>query len=205
MIRRFVIVAMTVATVGVGALGLLTLHYPLWWSAGRAFRAYVGDAVAELSTVVVQDFATTLADRKRRSESGAITWSSNRDNRIEFIGFGLYVEYGNSRGSFGKGITPRLCGNAVRRRQRSYKRSTGSTSAPVATNTKPTIDVTYRVRIPLWMPVMLFGAWPAVAFLRGPLRRRRRRKRGECVHCGYNLTGLPEPRCPECGKGSELT
>jgi len=22
---------------------------------------------------------------------------------------------------------------------------------------------------------------------------------GHCVRCGYNLKGLPEPRCPECG------
>ena len=25
-------------------------------------------------------------------------------------------------------------------------------------------------------------------------------KYGHCRHCGYNLTGLSEPRCPECGK-----
>ena len=26
-----------------------------------------------------------------------------------------------------------------------------------------------------------------------------RRLEGCCVHCGYSLRGLPEPRCPECG------
>ncbi len=53
--------------------------------------------------------------------------------------------------------------------------------------------------VPLWQPVALFGAWPFVAFVRGPLRRARRRCQGLCVRCGYNLTGLTEPRCPECG------
>jgi len=24
-------------------------------------------------------------------------------------------------------------------------------------------------------------------------------KPGHCEHCGYDLSGLPEPRCPECG------
>ena len=46
---------------------------------------------------------------------------------------------------------------------------------------------------------LLFASYPAVVFIRGPLRRYRRRMRGECLACGYNLTGLPEPRCPECG------
>ena len=53
--------------------------------------------------------------------------------------------------------------------------------------------------VPLWLPFALLAAYPVIAFVRGPLRRYRRRKRNQCAHCGYNLTGLPEPRCPECG------
>lgn len=54
------------------------------------------------------------------------------------------------------------------------------------------------VRIPAWLP--------AIGLLIGPVRgaagaivRRRRARRGQCLACGYDLTGLPSPRCPECG------
>jgi hypothetical protein len=55
-------------------------------------------------------------------------------------------------------------------------------------------------RISIWLvgiPV-IFLPWFALAPWRW-IARRRRRKRGSCVHCGYSLTGLTEPRCPECG------
>ncbi len=55
--------------------------------------------------------------------------------------------------------------------------------------------------VPLWFPFVIFSAYPAIAFVRGPLRRRRRRKRGECVACGYDLTGNVSGVCPECGTG----
>ncbi len=35
--------------------------------------------------------------------------------------------------------------------------------------------------------------------LKRQLRRWRRERMGLCVKCAYNLTGLTEPRCPECG------
>jgi hypothetical protein len=55
------------------------------------------------------------------------------------------------------------------------------------------------VYAPLWAPVVLFLLYPVIAFFRGPVRRCHRRAKGFCPCCAYDLTGLPEPRCPECG------
>jgi hypothetical protein len=53
------------------------------------------------------------------------------------------------------------------------------------------------VTIPLWAIAWLGAIVPAFALKRYLLRRRRRR-RGECLDCGYDLRASPE-RCPECG------
>jgi len=45
---------------------------------------------------------------------------------------------------------------------------------------------------------LLLLAYPTVACIRGPLRRRHRRKRGLCPSCGYDLTGNTTGVCPEC-------
>ncbi len=58
----------------------------------------------------------------------------------------------------------------------------------------------YVVFLPSWLATSLLGGYPVFVLVE---RRRlqsskRRRKRGLCVACGYDLRGSPE-RCPECG------
>ncbi len=56
-----------------------------------------------------------------------------------------------------------------------------------------------QIGFSLWLPFALFLIHPAVVFIRGPVRRYRRRKRNQCISCGYCLFGLTCNRCPECG------
>ncbi len=60
-------------------------------------------------------------------------------------------------------------------------------------------DVVY-VKLPLWMPVFLFLVLPATVVAVRSVRRRRRRDRGLCERCGYDLRGSVSGRCPECGR-----
>ena len=55
------------------------------------------------------------------------------------------------------------------------------------------------VRLPLWAMVGLLFCHPGVAFFRGPFLHRRRRKRNQCISCGYDRSGNTTGICPECG------
>lgn len=55
--------------------------------------------------------------------------------------------------------------------------------------------------VPFWLPSVLLLVYPGIYFIRGPVRRYLRYRRGLCPHCGYNLTGNVSGICPECGTG----
>ncbi len=55
------------------------------------------------------------------------------------------------------------------------------------------------LRTRAWVVAVVLAAYPTVAFICGPLRRSRRRRKGSCVKCGYDLTGNVTGVCPECG------
>lgn len=57
----------------------------------------------------------------------------------------------------------------------------------------------FAFSVSLWIVVLVLGFYPVVALCRGPVRRFRRRRRGLCVKCGYNLIGNTSGICPECG------
>src|SRR5262249_50413980 len=56
------------------------------------------------------------------------------------------------------------------------------------------------LRTPIWGLVFVLYLYPAVIVLGKPVRRSRRRKRGLCIHCAYDLTGNVSGVCPECGE-----
>ena len=43
---------------------------------------------------------------------------------------------------------------------------------------------------------------PDIAFVRGPERRWRRHRQGQCIRCGCNLEGNVSGVCPECGEAT---
>jgi len=60
----------------------------------------------------------------------------------------------------------------------------------------------YRITwlvFPFWMITAGLFLSGTIPLFRGPLRRWYRRRRGHCIHCGYNLTRNRSGRCPECG------
>lgn len=63
-------------------------------------------------------------------------------------------------------------------------------------------DVHLAVRFPHWLLLAPAGS-VALNELRRWRRQRVRRRRGQCLRCGYDLRSNPSGRCPECGEERE--
>jgi hypothetical protein len=59
--------------------------------------------------------------------------------------------------------------------------------------------------VPHWFVATVFALPPAIfLILSHPLRKRQRRRAGQCVRCGYDLRASTN-RCPECGTPIPVT
>ncbi len=57
----------------------------------------------------------------------------------------------------------------------------------------------FRFILPLWMVTGSFAAMACYLYFLPLQRRRKRKKLGLCLKCGYDLRGSKD-RCPECGE-----
>lgn len=82
-----------------------------------------------------------------------------------------------------------------------YEHWVSSSNSRWVWNGTQALDGTYRALMigsPFWALLLLCVGYSTIYFLRGPLRRRKRRHRGQCLECGYDLRGSAG-KCPECG------
>lgn len=80
-------------------------------------------------------------------------------------------------------------------------RQTTGADGPIMHTGERADSYSLHVYLSFWVLSGIFGAYPAVVFIRsGPARRRRKRRRlGQCERCAYDLTGNTSGVCPECG------
>ena len=87
---------------------------------------------------------------------------------------------------------------------RDWPQPAGAAWRPTYSRDVPPALPTVRFSLPLWMPLVLCGAMVAAPVW----IERRRRRRGRCMGCGYDLRGVPRSdgvvRCPECGSPGYL-
>ena len=58
----------------------------------------------------------------------------------------------------------------------------------------------WALSFPTWSAIASFATYPIIALVGVPLRRWRRRSKGQCRNCVYDLTGNESGVCPECGE-----
>jgi hypothetical protein len=73
-----------------------------------------------------------------------------------------------------------------------FRLASGTLSLTSQINSKYTV-----IALPYWFLVIVFGVLPMGPF-KGAWQRRRRRRRGLCITCGYDIRASSN-RCPECG------
>jgi hypothetical protein len=186
----------------ISAILLFGLSVSLWvasyfWSAEAYFARYEG---SELDVLVAWSAhsslgGVTLIREWRGSDVGVLPfgpgphrpgWHCNIETRAEVFG-----RYATIAGPTSKPSGVGFGAHSYYFKRFDVGRASGSNSGVIGPS--GWTEITF----PHWVgcvPVVLVF----LAMLPSRLRRRSRRRRGLCLHCGYDLRASPE-RCPECG------
>ena len=178
-LRKTLLVGLTLAAVGIGSLLVVPPAGPR-----LVFAWGYGDA--------------HLLEPLTEHKGGILSFFTNKKRtRSNWDGTWLFVE--GACGACGKPQAPRgsfVLANLPR--GLAYCHHDGS--GKYAHMTVPR----YVRRSTLAVLSAFLALYPALAFLRGPLRRLRRRRQGRCVRCGYDLTGNVTGVCSECGEARHI-
>ena len=200
MIRKAIIVALLLAAVGVSASAWMSESGPwrtsLWQIGNARFGLYVSDTLVraywfQRHEPISLDFRETV-----RPDGQYVRLQF--DSGPPSLGLCLLTREGlRSAGIPNHGVHRVNIRFITREGLRQLANITKSSTTPqLATNR---LSVTL-VRSSMWTVSLLLAAYPTMAFIRGPLRRYRRRKHGLCLACAYDLTGNKSGVCPECGE-----
>jgi len=194
--RALAFTALAIAVTTIGAAGLFTsihftgrvtsrhwcmaaLHHgalQLWWI--RAASGVEGLEGIDLN-VTFDDERAHLSVEPRADEASAGSLKSL--TKIRHTNFGLTIEHPRQ---FLELLLPGGLSMPL--------------PIPLSIDTKlPTVFILFR--FPLFPIAALLLIYPTVVVI----RQRRRQRRNQCLNCGYNVTGLTEARCPECGTPCE--
>jgi len=110
---------------------------------------------------------------------------------IHFYKYGLQVAHGAVHGPYYSHDSMHL-GSACR----NWRPSKAFLRTPQG---RMLLPVNTTIILPAWWPIPFLAIFPIYWLLTGPLRTYRRRRRGLCIHCAYNLTANTSGACPECG------
>ncbi len=184
--RKMVMVVLTLAAVGISIIAAVSysghLRTPLWQVGNWRLCLYARDTMARVFWFQQHEpMSLDLRSAERGDTLLFDTTSGHKYGELHFL----------TRELLGASGVP------YHKVRRPYHR-VGRVSLTARGTRLPPVSVTV-VRTSMWTVLLIVAAYPALAFIRGPLRRHRRRKRGLCLKCGYNLTGNTSGICPECG------
>ncbi len=130
--------------------------------------------------------------------SGSLILGRNRSlpqpatKEIHFIKYNIQVAHGTVHGPYYSFHSTHLGSGCS-----DWKSTTAFSFRTDQGRVLNTVNTT--IIFPAWYPVPFLAIVPIWYLLTGPLRTFRRRRKGLCIHCAYDLTGNTSGTCPECG------
>lgn len=215
MIRRFIIASLVLASLGLAIIGAMSFSRPFVTSIRITSRHWLTGAVydgrARLFWLTTKD--ERILDVRRDKGARILITSTCYYGGIPGMAaaaFGhlstpsTWINLGSRQDipGFGGAFRSNLVVTAIQKAKflgqgtdgdRTFDMTVPYPSAP------PLVITSSYVRAPIAVLVAAMLIYPSLAYIRGPLRERRRRRAGCCLQCGYRLFALTGTKCPECG------